>query len=256
MERVTVLIVDDELPARRKVRRLLAADPDVDVLGEAGTGTEAVERIRALDPDIAILDIQMPGLDGFGVLATLAEDERPVVIFATAYDEFAIRAFDVSAVDYLLKPFDSARLARALERAKARVREAAGGETDRRIRELLERVGAAPGRIDRLLVRSGDRSYFVPVDDIDWIEASQNYLRLNAAGETHIVRGTMAGLSERLDPARFVRIHRSHIVNVERIRELRTASHGDYTVVLFDGTRLALSRRYRDRLPALFDQRF
>lgn len=255
MERMTVLIVDDEPPARQKVRRFLETAPDTTIAGEASDGTEAVARIRALAPDVVVLDVQMPGLDGFGVLAALEDDDLPVVIFATAYDEFAIRAFDVAAVDYLLKPFDGERFRRALDRAREKVA-ARSTEGDAALRALLARVRAADRALERIHVRSGERSYFVPVADIDRIEAAQNYLIMHAGGVSHTVRGTLAGMSGQLDPGRFARIHRAHIVNVDRIRELRPWSHGDYTVILLDGTELPLSRRYREKLPQLFAQRF
>lgn len=251
---MTVLIVDDEPPARQKARRFLEAEADVEVVGEAANGFEAVKAIRALAPDVVLLDVQMPGLDGFGVLAEL-NDELPVVIFATAHDEFALRAFEVAAVDYLLKPFDTARFSDALARARDKI---TGGKSDveSRLRSLLAKVDVASRPIERIYVRSGERAYFVSVTDIDWIEAAQNYLILHTGRTTHMVRGTVAGLLAQLDPHRFARIHRSRIVNLDSIRELRPWSHGDYTVVLRDGMELLLSRRFRERRPELFDQNF
>jgi two-component system, LytTR family, response regulator len=260
MERVRVLVVDDEPPARSKVRRFLEAETDIEVVGEAGSGTEAVERIRELEPDLVFLDVQMPGLDGFGVLAALDADELPVVVFVTAFDEYALRAFDVHATDYLLKPFDPARFERALGRARAQVaaRRSRGGG-DAALRELLAALRPAAERserLERILVREGERSFFVRVEEIDWIEAAENYLYLHADGRKHLVRGTLSGLEKELDPARFVRIHRSHIVNLDRICDLTPWSHGDLQVTLNDGTQLMLSRRYRERLPRVFAQRF
>jgi two-component system LytT family response regulator len=252
MEPVRVLIADDEPPARAKVRRFLAADPEMDVVGEAGSGPEAVDAIRRLRPDLVFLDIQMPGADGFGVLGALEPGTLPHVVFVTAYDAYALRAFEVHAVDYLLKPWDADRFRTALERAKERVRaRAPADDLEGRIRRALADVRAPAAYLDRVLVRTGDRAVFVRTDEIDWVEAEENYVRVHAGRESHLVRGTLAGLEERLDPAKFVRVHRSHIVNLGSIRELRPWSHGDWMIVLRDGRELMLSRRYRDRLPEL-----
>ncbi|HEX7118234.1 MAG TPA: LytTR family DNA-binding domain-containing protein [Longimicrobiales bacterium] len=254
MDRIRVLIVDDEPPARAKVRRFLAADPEIEVVGEAGSGVEAVEAVAALAPDLVFLDVQMPGLDGFGVLDALGAGAVPDVVFVTAYDEYAVRAFEVHAVDYLLKPVGPDRFQRALGRAKARVRarrDGADDGLDRRLREVLEQVRARPAYLERLLVPDGARSVLLDVDRIDWIEAERNYVRLHVGAASHLLRGTLAALEARLDPARFIRIHRSHIVNADRVREIHPWSHGDQLVVLRDGTELTLSRRYRDRLSRL-----
>ena len=249
---VRVLIVDDEPPARAKVRRFLAADPQVEVAGEAGSGPEAVEMIHLLRPDLVFLDIQMPGADGFGVLGALDAGAMPHVVFVTAYDEYALRAFEVHAVDYLLKPFDADRFATALARAKQRVRaRPPADELEQRIRRALAEARPAPAYLERLLVRTGTRAVFLRTDEIGWLEAEENYVRLHAGRESYLVRGTLAGLEERLDPAKFVRVHRSHMVNLASIRELHPWSHGDWMIVLHDGRELMLSRRYRDRIPEL-----
>ncbi len=252
MEPVRVLIVDDEPPARAKVRRFLAADAGVDVIGEAGSGPEAVDAIQRLRPDLVFLDIQMPGADGFGVLGALDEGAMPQVVFVTAYDAHALRAFEVHAVDYLLKPFDADRFRTALARAKERVRaRAPADDLEQRIRRALADARLPAPYLDRVLVRTGDRAVFLRTDEIDWLEAEENYVRVHAGRESHLVRGTLAGLEERLDPARFIRVHRSHVVNLGSIRELHPWSHGDWMIVLRDGRELMLSRRYRDRLPEL-----
>ncbi|HYW13547.1 MAG TPA: LytTR family DNA-binding domain-containing protein [Longimicrobium sp.] len=252
MEPVRVLIVDDEPPARAKVRRFLAADAEIDVVGEAGSGPEAVDAIQRMRPDLVFLDIQMPGTDGFGVLGALEEGTPPHVVFVTAYDEYALRAFEVHAVDYLLKPFDADRFRTALARAKERVRaRPPADDLEQRIRRALAEVRPPSAYLDRVLVRTGDRAVFLRTDEIDWLEAEENYVRVHAGRESHLVRGTLAGLEERLDPARFVRVHRSHVVNLGSIRELHPWSHGDWMIVLRDGRELMLSRRYRDRLPEL-----
>jgi two-component system LytT family response regulator len=254
VEPVRVLIADDERPARAKLRRFLAADPQVELAGEAASGTEAVEMIERLRPDLVFLDIQMPGADGFGVLQAIGPAALPHVVFVTAYDEYALRAFEVHAVDYLLKPFDADRFRTALARAKERVRgrTPAGDEAlDARIRRVLAEARPAPAYLERVLVRTGARAVFLRVDEIDWLEAEENYVRLHAGRESYLVRGTLAGLEERLDPARFVRVHRSHMVSLAAIRELHPWSHGDWMIVLRDGRELMLSRRYRDRIPEL-----
>lgn len=254
MEPVRVLIADDEPPARARLRRFLDADPEIAVAGEAGSGSEAVEMIQRLRPDLVFLDIQMPGADGFGVLQAVDPAALPHVVFVTAYDEYALRAFEVHAVDYLLKPFDAARFRTALARAKERVRArpTAGGDgLDERIRRVLAEARPAPAYLERVLVRTGSRAVFLRTDEVDWLEAEENYVRLHAGAESYLVRGTLAGLEERLDPARFIRVHRSHIVNLASIRELHPWSHGDWMIVLRDGRQLMLSRRYRDRIPEL-----
>lgn len=253
MEPVRVLIADDEPPARAKVRRFLAADPEIAIAGEAGSGPEAVEAIQRQRPELVFLDIQMPGLDGFGVLAALEPGTLPHVVFVTAYDEYALRAFEVHAVDYLLKPFDADRFRTALDRAKQRVRARppADDDLEQRIRRAVAEARTPPAYLDRILVRTGSRAVFVRTDEIDWLEAEENYVRLHAGRESHLVRGTLAGLEERLDPAKFIRVHRSHVVNLASIRELHPWSHGDWMIVLRDGRELMLSRRYRDRIPEL-----
>lgn len=252
MDPVRVLIADDEPPARAKVRRFLAAEADVEVVGEAGSGPEAVEAIGRLRPDVVFLDIQMPGADGFGVLDALPPGTLPQVVFVTAYDEYALRAFEVHAVDYLLKPFDGDRFRTALARARERVRARAPTDgLEERIRRALAEARPPAAYLDRVLVRTGDHAVFVRTDEIDWLEAEENYVRLHAGRESHLVRGTLAGLEARLDPAKFVRVHRSHVVNLASIRALHPWSHGDWMIVMRDGRELMLSRRYRDRLPEL-----
>jgi two-component system, LytTR family, response regulator len=251
MDRIRVLIVDDEPPARAKVRRFLSTDPELQLVGEAGSGTEAVEAVEKLNPDLVFLDVQMPGLDGFGVLAELARDRLPAVVFVTAFDEYALRAFEVNAVDYLLKPFDLERFQTALQRARLRLRQHGAEELDRRLRALLSEVRPRAAPLQRLLVPAGEKQIVLDVSRIDWLEAEQNYVRLHVGSSSYLIRATLAGLEERLDPARFIRIHRSRIVNVEQVREIHPWSHGDQLVVLQDGTELLMSRRYRDRWSAV-----
>lgn len=249
MTKLRALIVDDERLARLKLRRFLDEEPDVEVVGECASGAEAVERIRADRPDLVFLDVQMPGLDGFAVWREArpreAGRERGCrVVFVTAHDEHAVRAFEVEALDYLLKPFDRARFQQTLDRVRRERRET----LDAKIASLLERIERPAERLDRLVVRSGGRLRFVKLHEVDWIEAEDNYVRLHAGRESHLVRDTLRRLEPRLDPRLFLRIHRSAIVNVEAIAEIRSLFHGDYDVLLRDGTALPVGRTWRDRL--------
>jgi two-component system LytT family response regulator len=245
---VRVLIVDDEELARQRLQRLLASEQDVEIIGEAADGAQAVDSIRRLMPDLVFLDVQMPEFDGFAVLERLRPRPAPAIIFVTAHDDYALRAFDVHAVDYLRKPFDAARFKEAFSRARQRL---AGGADDqaRKIDALLAQVEAQPPRSrERLMIRTDGRLYFVRIDDIDWIEAAGNYVKLHVGRETHLMRETMMGIEKMLDPTRFLRIHRSAIVNLDRVREMQPWFSGEYTVILRDGTQLRLSRVYRERL--------
>jgi two-component system LytT family response regulator len=233
------LVVDDEPLARRRLRTLLRAEPQVAVVGEAEDGDAAVDAIRKLRPDLVFLDVQMPGLDGFGVLDQVGLDRVPAVIFVTAYDRYALQAFDAHAVDYLLKPFDRARLREAIARA---VKLSDSDELLQRVYSLLAMAAKRPLR--RVLVRSGGRIHFVSTSEIDWIEAAGHYVTLHAGRQAHLLRETMAALAARLDADRFVRVGRGTIVNLDAVRELQPASHGDLDVVLRNGTRLRASRRY------------
>lgn len=273
-----VLIVDDEVLARQRVRRLLQTEVDVEIVGEAGTGSDAVTMITDLRPDLVCLDVQMPELDGFGVLAALDGGRVPMILFVTAYDEHAQRAFDVHAVDYVLKPVDADRFRAAFARARTQQAHAVAAE---RLGELLATVqrltdGAAPldrgegghanpalagpsvgangGSVatghyaSRILVKQDGRMFFVKTTDIDWIEADRNYVRLHVGKVAHSIRDRISHLEETLDPRLFARIHRSTIVNLNRVREMQQWFSGDYVVILEDGSRLRLSRHYRDRV--------
>lgn len=288
MARVRVLIVDDEALARQRVRRLLQNEADVEIVGEAETGRDAVRLINELHPDLVCLDVQMPELDGFGVLRELEGGRVPMVLFITAYDEHAQRAFDVHAVDYVLKPVDADRFRAAFERARTQRAHAVAAE---RLGELLETVrrladgrgegamaaagamaasgngngsygsngsgfpGSAPAGgnggsryASRILVKQDGRMFFVKTTEIDWIEADRNYVRLHVGKTAHTIRERISHLEETLDPRLFARIHRSTIVNLNRVREMQQWFSGDYVVILEDGTRLRLSRHYRDRV--------
>jgi two-component system, LytTR family, response regulator len=265
-DRIRVLVVDDEPLARSGVRDLLERDPDLEVIGEATNGEEAVELITDLHPDLVMLDVQMPGLSGFDVLRQVGAESMPPVVFVTAYDQFAVRAFEVNAVDYLLKPFDDDRFTITIARAKKAVRSAHVGELSRRLAELLEKT-STPGAAsappakpasaysDRLVVKSGGRVFFLRSDEVDWIEAADYYVKLHAQGKTHLLRETMNALEGRLDPKRFFRVHRSAIVNLDRIRELQPYFRGEHVLILQDGTRLKLSRARREKLEELLQAR-
>jgi two-component system LytT family response regulator len=252
-QQIRALIVDDEPLARDRIRMLLAGVSDVTVVGEAGDGHSAINGIRELHPDLLFLDVQMPEIDGFGVLQAIGSEQMPVTVFVTAYDQYAIKAFDVSAVDYLLKPFDRDRFIRALARARKQIPPVPSQESgesadlEARLLTLLRNVGAND-YLERLVIKSGGRVSFLKTDEVDWIEAAGNYVRLHAARDTHMLRETMTALEARLDPRKFVRIHRGAVVNLERIKELQPLFHGDHQVTLRDGSRLTLSRNYRENL--------
>jgi len=245
---VRVLVVDDEAPARRKVRAHLADAAGVEVAGEAASGPEAVEAIRGLRPDLVFLDVQMPGMNGFEVIEAVGAEAMPAVVFVTAYDEFAVEAFEVQAVDYLMKPFHAERFRQALARALERIsRREAPHESMARLLALL--LNKAPRESQRLLVRDGERISFVPLREVVRLSAEGNYVQVHTArGQRHLLRQTLASLEARLDPERFARIHRSEIVNMDFVTEVQPAFHGDYTVRLKNGEEVSLSRRYQDRL--------
>jgi two-component system LytT family response regulator len=240
-----VLIVDDERLARDKLRRFLTEAAAVRVVGEAANGAEAVERIREKRPDVVFLDVQMPGMDGFDVIEELPEETLPAVVFVTAHDEYAIRAFEVEAIDYLLKPFDRLRLRQTLDRIRRQLQ----GDPGELIEKLRRLLGAGARRpIRRIAVRSGGRIQSVRVEEVHWLDAEDNYLRIHTGKAVHLIRGTLSELERRLDPEVFIRIHRSAIVKIESIREVESLFHGDYEVVLRTGERLPVGRKYRDRL--------
>jgi two-component system LytT family response regulator len=241
-----VAIVDDEPVARRRIRRLLRPERGVTIVAECGDGAAAVQAVRSLAPDLIFLDVQMPELDGFEVLRALAPGPLPAVIFVTAYDRYAIAAFEVHALDYLLKPVSADRCAQAVARARTALAERRAPADSRLLKMLSEAVGRR--WLTRLPVRAAGRVVIVDLSDVDWIQAADNYVTLHAGRHEHVLRETLARLEKELDPDRFVRIHRSAIVQVDRIRELRPAFHGDFVVVLRDGVELPLSRGYRSKV--------
>ncbi|MEO8200485.1 MAG: LytTR family DNA-binding domain-containing protein [Gemmatimonadota bacterium] len=247
---IRVVIVDDEPLPRERIRTLLAAHGNITVVAEASDGADAVQVLLAEQPDLIFLDIQMPEFDGFEVLEGLGSTAIPAVIFVTAFDEYAVRAFEVSAIDYLLKPIDPSRFEQALSRALARLVRP-GGVDAQSMQEFLGRWRAERGYAARFVVRTGSKIGFIRTLDVDWIDAAGNYVRLHAGGKQHLVRETMKSVESRLDPEAFVRVHRSAIVNIDRVASLEPYFHGEYVVRLKDGTKLTSSRSHSARLRAL-----
>jgi two-component system LytT family response regulator len=248
MDAIRTLVVDDEKPAQARLLELLKREQDIKVVGVARDGREALDLIRAEAPQLMFLDIQMPVLDGFGVLQETAPEHRPVTVFVTAYDKYAIQAFEAHALDYLLKPFSDQRFEAALTRACQSVRSQAHNDLGARLASLLEErsgINDRSGYLERVVLKAGGRVTFLDIADVDWIEASGVYVHLHVGQKTHLYRSSVAHLLQRLDPKGFVRVHRSAAVNTTRIKELQPRSHGDYTVVLKDGTELIMSRGYR-----------
>jgi two-component system LytT family response regulator len=253
---LTTLIVDDEPLAREGLRMLLAEDPEVSAIYEAKNGREAVTAIESTRPDLVFLDVQMPEMDGLAVVAEVGAERMPAVVFVTAHDRYAIQAFEINAIDYLLKPVTGERFRQALERAKARLKISPTGDASRQILSLLETIAAPQRYLKRLAVRSAGKTVFVEVDDVDWVEAAENYVQLHAGRAGHLIHVTMNTLEKSLDPETFVRIHRSVIVNVKRIKELQPALHGEYAITLENGVRLQSGRAYNAKLRALAENPF
>lgn len=248
-----VVIVDDEPPARARLRRLLKAHDAVEIAAECGDGAAAVQAIESARPDLVLLDVQMPELDGFEVLRALDMPRLPAVIFVTAFDSYAVRAFEVHALDYVVKPVDAARLARALSHARQRISEQRS--TGDGLTNLIRELARDRGRLKRIPVRSEGRVKVIDLADVDWMSAADNYVTLHVGGQEYLVRDTMSALERRLDAGDFVRVHRSTIVRVDRIAELLPDLHGDYRVRLKNGAEVALSRTYRTRLEERFGRR-
>ncbi|HEX9983532.1 MAG TPA: response regulator [Thermoanaerobaculia bacterium] len=246
---ISTLIVDDEPLARKRIRALLQDHPDFDVVAEAENGDEALEAIREHDPQLVFLDVQMPGLGGFDVVRSLDPEHHPLIVFVTAFEQYALQAFQVSAVQYLLKPIGREELGRTLERV--RKLRAEPEDASASVARLLEELRDRRTFLQRVLVKARGRALLFRVEEIDWFESAGNYIRLHIGSEGYLLRETMGALEAKLDPQHFARIHRTAIVNVDRIRELQPSSHGDHTVVLKSGAQLTLSRVYRDRLDPL-----
>ncbi len=248
---IRVLIVDDEPLARKRLRELLKDDSEIVIAGECANGVETISAARELAPDLIFMDVQMPGIDGLAVSETFDARRSPLVIFVTAYEHYAVRAFEVQAVDYLLKPFDRARLRQALDRAKERLREKHRDDVNRQILGMLSEIKDKPQYLDRLVIKNNDRVFVLKTDEIDWIEAEGNYVRVHFGKQSSLIRETLTHLAGQLDPRKFPRIHRSRLVNIDRIQELQPWSHRDWRIILRGGAELRLSRNYRDQLSQL-----
>lgn len=245
---IRALVIDDELLAREMIREMLQDDAEVEIVGECVNGAEALIALQTHHPDLIFLDVQMPELGGFELLESLKPEQVPFVIFVTAYDQYAVRAFEVHALDYLLKPFDRERFDAAWQRAKAQIRREHSDQREQRILALLEELKAGPQYLERLVIKTGGRVFFFETEDIYWIEAEGNYVRVHNGQKSHLLRETISGLEAQLDPKKFLRIHRSAIVKLDRIHELQPWFHGEYRVILNNGVQLTLSRNYRDKL--------
>ena len=246
--KIRALIADDELLARKFIRRMLKQDQDVELVAECSNGAEAVAMIRKEKPDLVFLDIQMPEMNGFAVLEAVGLEHLPEVIFTTAYESYAIRAFELHALDYLLKPFDQVRFKAALKYAKERFHSQHHEEKQLQIGTLLESIRAQQQYLDRVIIRADGRITFLQTREIDWLEADDKYVHLHTGKRTRMVRQTLSAMEEQLDPKKFVRVHRSAMVNTDRIKELQPLFNGEHSLILEDGTRLTLSRKYKDKL--------
>ena len=252
--KLKVFVVDDEAPARRKIIRFLSRDPEVELAGEAANGSEAVLAIQQSRPDLLFIDVQMPGMDGFDVLRALEPGPLPRVVFVTAHDEYAIRAFDVHAFGYLLKPFDQARFAKVLTDAKQLRSREQESEVSANLRHLLAEVQRRQHHPARLLVQQKDRAFFLPLGKIDWAKSERNYLNLHVGAQTYTIRGTIDNLEEKLDGTQFLRLNRSCLVRIDFIRELQNWFHGEYKVVLQSGETVTWTRRYVGRHPEILQR--
>jgi two-component system, LytTR family, response regulator len=251
---IRTIIADDEILARKKLRVLLSSESGLDVVAECRDGKQTIAAVQTYKPDLLLLDIQMPDLDGFQVLDQISSDRMPVVIFTTAYDHYAIRAFEAHALDYLLKPFNQERLHHALERVKAELLKSHEQNLKARILDLLSEAKPESQQLRRLVIRTAGRVVFLDLDEVDWIEAAANYVKLHVGKDSFLLREGIGHISARLDPEHFVRIHRSSIVNVSRIRELQPCDSGEYIAVLRDGKELSCSRGCRPQLQRLIER--
>ncbi|MEX1138331.1 MAG: LytTR family transcriptional regulator DNA-binding domain-containing protein [Bacteroidota bacterium] len=254
MLRIRTLIVDDEQLARERLLSLLEGDPDIDIIGECSSGKEAVAAIKTESPDLVFLDVQMPEGDGFEVLESIDFHTMPIVVFVTAYDQYAIQAFDVHALDYLLKPFDQSRFERALIRAKSEVVLRNNTNVNQKLLSMLEHIESHKKNLDRILVKSSGKVFFMKFDEIDWVESAGNYVKLHVGTESHLLRETMSEMERKLGNDKFVRIHRTVIVNLDRIKELQPWFNGEYIVILNNGTKLTASRGYKKKLSEVFQE--
>ena len=257
MRKIRTVIIDDEPLAREGVRMLLEEDAEISVVAECAGGREALAAISEKEPDLIFLDVQMPEISGFEVLEAVGAEHAPQVIFVTAYDKYALQAFEAHALDYLLKPFTVKRFKEALKRAKRQIQNEQNGELNRKLATLLEDLKPQTNYLERIVVKNAGRVSFVSVEEISWIEAAESYVRFHVGeGKSYLIRGAISRLEAQLDPARFLRIHRSIIVSIKHIKEMQPLFHGDYEIVLKDGTKLTSSRSNRDKLQRLLENTF
>jgi two-component system LytT family response regulator len=246
--KIRTLIVDDMPLARKLIKESLTGENDFEIIGECEDGSDAINAIKTLEPDLVFLDVQMPEVSGFEVIEYIGIEQMPVVIFITAYDEFALRAFEACALDYLLKPFKKSRLIRTLERAKREINLRQAGKPDQHLSQLMSQVGREPKYLQRIIVKSGEQTILLSVDDIDWIGGAGNYLELHVGKEIYLIRGRMNTMELKLNPDTFGRVHRSTIINLNRVKTLHPLFHGDHLIRLGDGTELNMSRTYYEKL--------
>ncbi len=255
MAKIRVLIVDDEPIAREGLRTLLTPERDLEIIGESRNGREAIQVIREQKPDLVFLDVQMPKMNGFAVIEQIGVAQMPAVVFVTAYDKYALQAFEINALDYLLKPFDEERLQKTLQRVRKHFQRENLDHLQERLAALLQQISAKEKkRPERFVVKSAGRIFFVNVDEIDWIEAAGNYVQLHVGPQSHLLRQTMDGMEAELDPEKFLRIRRSIIVNMACIKELQPLSKGEYLIILHNGAKLSSSRRYRSKLDIILNK--
>jgi two-component system LytT family response regulator len=251
----SVVVIDDEPPARAKLLRFIAELPDFRVVAEAGTVEDGIEAVRTTQPDVLFLDIQLGSHSGFDILEALRGIPTPLVVFTTAYSEYAVKAFELQALDYLLKPFDRDRFTRSIERTREALKEPDHSDVEERVRRLIAQIPGRPATAQQILIKDTDRAFFLMVDDIQRVSASGNYVEVHARGKVHLVRDTLTTFIAQLDPSEFLRVHRSHVVRISFITEMRPLFHGDYELVLRDGQTLSLSRRYKALLPPAIRER-
>ncbi len=243
---IHILIVDDEQPARKKLRSFLKEEKNIESIIEAENGVEVAKLIQEKKPDLVLLDIQMPGMNGFEVIEAVGVEKMPAVVFVTAYDQYALEAFEVQAVDYLLKPYDQERFKKSFNRALERIQ--FKNENASLYQKLIDEIHAGKKYLQRIMVNTGHRFFFIKTGEVVFISAEEKYVKLHTEKESYLIRDTMSAMEQRLDPAKFARIHRSCIVNIDFIKEMQSASHGDYIAILKNRTTLAISRRFRERL--------
>lgn len=252
--RIRTVVIDDERIARDKLRVLLESEPDIELVAECRDGTRALDALSSYKPDLVFLDVHLPDLDAFDVLSRSSRTETPIVVFTTAFDQYAVRAFEAHALDYLLKPFDQERLRATLERVRLELRRRSESDLTNRVLDRLAVTGVENRSDERLIIKTQGRVVFLQLDQIDWVEAEANYVRLNAGKESYLIRGSIGRISERLQDRNFVRIHRSTLVNISRIKELQPVNSAEYLVVLKNGKELSCSRGYRGGLQKLIEQ--